>query len=98
MPFLHKHKPIQCNTAEVQDGCCGQQDVQRCSHQAENLSIAPLASSQFDGSKGHHNQSNQQVSKRQRDNKVVCLFLSGRRRQPYRSWRKKKIQKKFDLL
>lgn len=46
--------PVQRDAAEVQDGRCGEQDVQGRSDQAEHLPVDPVVLNQLDGSERHH--------------------------------------------
>lgn len=77
--IVSSHRPVQRDAAEVKDGRCRQLDVQRRPDQAEDLSVPPVAGGQLNRSEGHHHQGDQQVSKRQRHDEVVCLLLPERK-------------------
>lgn len=67
--------PVQRNTAEVKDRCCGEQDIQRGADQAKHLPISPEVLDQLNGTEGHHQHRNQQVGKGKRHNEIVGFYF-----------------------
>lgn len=67
--------PVQRDATEVEDGGCGQQDIQRGPHQAEGLAKDPVLLEQLDSPERHHQDRHQQVRKGQRHNEVIGLYF-----------------------
>lgn len=65
--------PVQRDTAQVQDGRCGEQDIEGRSDQAEHLPIDPVVLDQLNGSKRHHQQRHQQVRKGKGNDEIIGL-------------------------
>lgn len=70
--------PVQWNTAEVQDWCCGEQDIEGCPDQAEHLPIDPVVLNQLNSSKWHHQHWHQQVRKGKGNNEIIGLDFPAR--------------------
>lgn len=65
--------PVQWYAAQVQDRCCGEQDIEGCSDEAEHLPIDPVVLDQLNGSKRHHQYWHQQVREGKRNDEIIGL-------------------------
>lgn len=69
--------PVEGDAAQVENRRGGEQNVERCPHQTEGLTVDPVLVDQLDGSERHHQHWHEQVGKSQRDNEVVGLDFPG---------------------